>query len=253
MNSLSITGETKEILKSPGGWFFASNAVLYSQTHPFVAVFFLAVLVLQRFFTYRVDGTQKSTVVKFLCGSQGILATNALLTLGSAEVAVVYGIKVLALSGLAFGFANLTQALLYSHTLLPSGTPQAEDKRHIVLAVCEFLIALGLALIAVNAGYSYAVSFGLIIPVVIAGFVRSFRSHWLPPGLAYADMMLLSVLTGHEALMTGNILNAISRAIVLIGLTRLAVLRARNEGKVSFFEIETRLRDIWMRLRNNRR
>lgn len=229
-----VAKEIKALLHSPGGWFFASNAVLYTQTHPLVAFVFLASLVTQRILHYNKQNESRTGVLGLVAGPHGILAVNAMMTLSSALITAFVGLPVLALSGLAFGGANLTQAIVYSR-------PRCRDAmrtRHMILALCEFSIAFGLALIAVNAGYSMPVSFGLVIPVIVAGFVRSFRAHWLPPGLAYADMMFLTVMTMYEAILTGNGANAISRVIVLFGLSRLAVLRARNEGKTSLFEIE---------------
>ncbi len=108
--------------------------------------------------------------------------------------------------------------------------------RHSVLAICEFLIALGLAFIAVNAGYAPGTAFALIVPVVAVGFVRSFRPRWLTPDLAYADMMILSLMTAYVAVVEGNLANAISRGFVLFGLCRLAALRVQSEKRRSLFD-----------------
>lgn len=226
--------EVKALLQSPGGWFFASNAILYTQTHPVIAIVFLASLVAQRFLHYKMQGHNLTGFLALVAGPHGILAVNAMMTLGSAVITVCMGPPVLALSGLVFGAANLTQAIVYTQVQKFSTI----KVRHIILAICEFFLAFAFAMIAVNAGYSFSVSFGLVVPVVIAGFIRSFRAHWLPPGLAYADMMFLTIMTMYEAVLTGNAANAISRVIVFFGLSRLAVLRAKNECKTSIFEIE---------------
>jgi len=229
-----IVQEIKAMIKSPGGWFFASNAVLYTQTHPLIALVFLLSLVGQRLAHHKLAVEHRGGFWGLIVGPQGILAVNSLMTLASALVTSMVGTYVLALSGFAFGGANLVQSILYTHPALLAGG----RRRHLVLVCCEFAIAFGLAWIAVNAGYSVFLAFGLVIPVVIAGFIRTFRPHWLPSGFAYADMMFLTIMTGYEASLTGNVANAASRLLVLFGLSRLAVLRAHNEGKTSVFEVE---------------
>lgn len=226
--------EIEALCKSPGGWFFASNAILYVQTDAIVGLLYLSALILQRFFAFSHKERSSGYVLKLISGSQGILAVNAIMTLLAAVISSFMTVPTLAASGFLFGGANLTQAVVYQ--TVP--TPERARQRLLILALCEISIAGGLACIAMNAGYSFTVSFGLVIPVVIAGMVRSFRPHWLPPSLAYLDMMLLTILTGHQAILSGNLANAISRILVLVGLSRLAVLRAANEGKVSIFAIE---------------
>jgi len=226
--------ELKSLARSPGGWFFASNAVLYMQTDILVGVMYLSALVLQRYLAFRYRGRTVFGFLGLITGSQGILAVNAMITLCAATLSLFLSVPVLAASGFLFGAANLVQSVVYS-SLLKTGS---EKQRYFVLALCEIFIANGLALIAVNAGYSYPVAFGLIVPVIVAGMVRTFRPHWLPPSLAYIDLMLLTVITGHQAFLSYNPANAISRIFVIIGLSRLAVLRAEHEGKISIFAVE---------------
>jgi hypothetical protein len=226
--------EITALTKSPGGWFFASNAVLYTQTDLSLAFFYLMALVLQRVCHHYFNDKKTNYFVNLIAGWQGILAVNGMITLCAALTTALISVFPLAVSGLVFGIASITQSVVYS-------APEKKFSprvRHWILAMCEFLIAIGFAFIAVNAGYSMRVSFGLVVPVVVAGVIRGFYSRLLPPGLAYADMMFMGMMTGYQAILTGNIANAVSRLLVLFGLTRLAVLRARNEGKVSLFEVE---------------
>jgi hypothetical protein len=222
------------LCKSPGGWFFASKTILYIQTDILVGLLYLSALIAQRILARQDIQKFSSYILKLISGPQGILAVNAVMTLLAAVISSFFAVPILAASGFLFGGANLTQAIIYQTT----PAPEHARRRLIILALCEIAIAGGLAFIAMNAGYSFAVSFGLVVPVVIAGMVRSFRPHWLPPSLAYLDMMALTILTGHQAFLTGNMANAISRILVLVGLSRLAVLRATNEGKISVFAIE---------------
>jgi len=226
--------EIKALCKSPGGWFFASNAILYIQTDVVIGVLYLSALIVQRILVRQDIEKFSSRILKLISGPQGILAVNAIMTLLAAVISSFFAVPILAASGFLFGGANLTQAIAYQ----TAPVREHAQRRLIILALCEISIAGGLAFIAMNAGYFFAVSFGLVVPVVIAGIVRSFRPRWLPPSLAYLDMMALTILTGYQAFLTGNMANAISRILVLVGLSRLAVLRAANEGKISIFAVE---------------
>jgi hypothetical protein len=78
----------------------------------------------------------------------------------------------------------------------------------------------------------------MVTPGLAFALIRAFKPKWLPPSLAYADMMVVAIATGVEAASTGHYLNAVSRAFALVGFSRLAVMRAQTEGKHSIFEIE---------------
>ena len=171
------------------------------------------------------------------------------MTLGAgATTFALGGSALLGGAALAFGAANMGQALIYGGKLLPK-KPVA---RNFALAACEVGMIGGFMAIGMHVGL------GVGALVTIAGIggamaaARSFRPAAIHPDLAYADMLITAGLTFAQAIAAQNYTVAASRLFAMVGVSRLAVQRADNDGKESFFAIERNVPKLWAHLREKR-
>lgn len=234
--------------KGAAPYFMTGNALVNWETHSLIAAFYAAALVVQTAVRRVTSGGAKASlpVTRFVLDRQGCLATNAAMTLGAgATTFALGGSALLGGAALAFGAANMGQALIYGGKLLPK-KPVA---RNFALAACEVGMIGGFMAIGMHVGL------GVGALVTIAGVggamaaARSFKPAAIHPDLAYVDMLITAGMTFAQAIAAQNYTVAASRLFAMVGVSRLAVQRADNDNKTSFFAIERNVPRLWTYLR----
>jgi len=229
-----------DVLKSPGTHFMAGNALANAETTPWIAAVYASAFCAQAKTRSATNSGESLTspTLKFLAGEQGGLATNALITFGVGITTLALGAHPL-LGGamLAFSTANMSQALIYGGKL----KFKKPMHKNFALAACEVGMIGGFALLGAHVGLGVAALATIAGVGVSFAAIRSFRPKALHPDLAYADMLLTAGCTMVQAVATHNYTLAASRVMAMMGISRLAVLRAKNDGKTSIFAVEERL------------
>jgi hypothetical protein len=146
---------------------------------------------------------------------------------------------------LAFSAANLTQALIYGGRL----RFEKPITKNFALAACEVGMIGGFAMLGAHVGLGIAVLAAIAGVGATFATIRSFHPNLLHPDWAYTDMLLTAGGILLQALAVGNHTLAASRILAMIGISRLAVMRAKNDGKMSIFAIDEHLPRLVSRTR----
>lgn len=248
MEKVSLRKFCAETVKGPAPHFMTGNALVNWETHPLIAAFYATAMVVQTAARRVSNGgqTMQQPVAKFLLDKQGGLATNAAMTLGAAAMTFALGgSSLLAGAELTFGLANLGQALIYGNRLLPR-SPVA---RNFALAACEAGLICGGVLVGMHVGLGAAVLTTIAAVGGIMAAVRSFKPAAIHGDLAYTDMLIAEGLILVQGMAQQNYGVATSRLFAMIGVSRLAVQRADNDGKESLFAIERNVPKLLAHLR----
>ncbi len=228
---------TAETLKSPGPYFMAGNALVNWETNPALTAVYAATFAAQTILRRASNGgaALENAALKFVAGPQGALASNAGITLGvSGATLALHGSPWLAGAALAFGAANMGQALIYGGAAKVAGVA-----RNFALAACEVGMIGGFMALGVQVGLPVeALATIAGVGGALAG-IRSFAPKLLHPDLAYADMLITAGLTLFQAVAVGDYTIAASRVMAMVGVSRLAVARAKNDKRTSVFALES--------------
>lgn len=246
-NSLkkAVTKSVKQSAKSAGTYFYGSNGAINGQTHVAIPFIYAAAFVTQRIVSSRCEGKVSNRFAQLLIGDSGPNYMNAIETTLVGMFTEMYRPdSPLGTACLCFGSASGVQTLIRDKIIKFPDTPRGKLLKSMTLAGLDMVVLGGLALVAVNAGFTLQHALEIVIPGLACASLRAFKPQWLPPSVAYLDMMALAVATGVEAFTTGHWLNGVSRIISLPGYTRLAVQRAEIEKKQTVFEVERWVRPL---------
>lgn len=222
------------LLKSPGTYFMVGNGLLCATTQPFLSAAYGIGLIAQCVAQHTSLGKNTNIgLIKFLGGSQGGLSVNAAIT-GVAGITMLRAGSTPLLGGalLAFGIANGAQAFIYGNNI-----KLQDHHKNFALAACEVGMGIGFALLGAQVNVPPTALAVLTVASLAMPVARARFGDKMPADLVYADMIATAAATFMQAGRLDQWAIAASRISALLGISRLATLRAQNAGKKSYLDI----------------